>query len=244
MLVCWGNLNQIYFTVKLILCKGQKCKNTRQQCQLKLKMNQSSSIKKKLKKRFLLWGVDVGTLTRVTAIIALKIKTFDLCWKLLLSRSFHTWLQKKPPFWCEARKVHRCWAHASAARGILFRLRSIGSKSVSKSCQTKKIFKKATRPRRAYSSGRSACGLGHREQKYLCTGNAANAARAIPTLSATEAVAMENSLCLSSACNSRDKNATSQQITSMLCQAPVSIYALGDYTTCNITQIQKWPVIY
>lgn len=97
MLVCWGNLNQIYFTVKLILCKGQKCKNTRQQCQLKLKMNQSSSIKtNKQKKRFLLWGVDVGTtLTCVAAIIALKIKTFDLCWKLLPSRSIHTCLQRK-----------------------------------------------------------------------------------------------------------------------------------------------------
>lgn len=27
MLVCWGDLNQVYFTVKLILCKDQKCKN-------------------------------------------------------------------------------------------------------------------------------------------------------------------------------------------------------------------------
>lgn len=46
---------------------------------------------------------------------------------------------------------------------------------------------------------------------------------------------MENSLCLSSAYNSRDKNAASQQITSIISRPPVSIYILGDYANTKVT---------
>lgn len=46
----------------------------------------------------------------------------------------------------------------------------------------------------------SSCGWGHREQKYLCTGKAASPARAMPTLSPTDAAAIANSLCLSPVC--------------------------------------------
>lgn len=51
----------------------------------------------------------------------------------------------------------------------------------------------------------STCAPCHREQKYLCTGNAASPARAMPTLSPTEAAAMEYSLCLSSVCGREDR---------------------------------------